>query len=100
LDSGVASRLDVGPDSTAARALFQQTYVLLKGIEPSGNQKETKSIVDKLPQGTLTTLYVLFFSFVGKHDAAWKEQLEMRLLNLSAIPAWLAISTLRRQIFC
>lgn len=63
-------------DPTSARALFQKTYGLLRAIEPAENQQEAKSVDSgKLPQGKLITLYVLFFSFVGKHDRAWKEQL-------------------------
>ena len=63
-------------DPESARALFQKTYGLLKGIEPAENQQDAKSAESgKLPQGKLVTLYVLFFSFVGKHDPAWKEQL-------------------------
>ena len=63
-------------DPESARALFQKTYGLLRAIEPSEKQLEAQSVESgKLPQGKLITLYVLFFSFVGKHDPVWKEQL-------------------------
>jgi hypothetical protein len=63
-------------DPASARALFQKTYGLLSGIAPTEDQQETKFVdADKLPRGKLITLYVFFFSLVGKHDAAWKEQL-------------------------
>jgi hypothetical protein len=63
-------------DPASARALFQKTYGLLRGIEPAENQKEARSVeAGKLPQGKLITVYVAFFSFVGKHDPAWKEEL-------------------------
>jgi len=63
-------------DPESARALFQKTYALLRAIEPAEKQQESRSVESgKLPQGKLITLYVLFFSFVGKHDPAWKEQL-------------------------
>ena len=62
-------------DPESARALFQKTYGLLRAIEPAEKQQEARSVESgKLPQGKLITLYVLFFSFVGKHDSAWKEQ--------------------------
>jgi hypothetical protein len=63
-------------DPASARALFQKTYGLLRAIEPAENQQEARSVdAGKLPQGKLITLYVVFFSFVGKHDPAWKEEL-------------------------
>ena len=63
-------------DPASARALFQKTYGQLRAIEPAENQQEARSSeAGKLPQGKLSTLYVVFFSFVGKHDAAWKEQM-------------------------
>lgn len=63
-------------DPVSARALFQKTYGLLRGIEPAANQQQARSVdADKLPQGKLITLYVVFFSFVGKHDPAWKDEL-------------------------
>ncbi len=63
-------------DPESARALLQKTYELLRRIEPAENKQEARSVESgKLPQGKLVTLYVLFFSFVGKHDPAWKEQL-------------------------
>jgi hypothetical protein len=63
-------------DPVTSRALFQKTYGLLKAITPTENQPESDSVeANNLPKGKLITLYVLFFSFVGKHDVAWKEQL-------------------------
>lgn len=62
-------------DPESARALFQKTYGLLRAIEPA-DQQEARSVESgKLPQGKLVRLYVLFFSLVGKHELAWKEQL-------------------------
>lgn len=63
-------------DPASARALFQKTYGLLRGIEPAENQQGATAVeTGKLPKGKLITLYVVFFSLVGKHDPAWKEEL-------------------------
>jgi hypothetical protein len=88
-------------DPASARALFQKTYGLLSGIAPTEDQQETKFVdADKLPRGKLITLYVFFFSLVGKYDAAWKEQLVNGAPELSEILAWLVTSTSPPQIFC
>lgn len=63
-------------DPGYARDLFQRSYDLLRSIKPANDKSQsTDDATSALPASKLITLYVRFFSKVGKHDSAWKEQL-------------------------
>ena len=65
-------------DEAGARQLFQNTYDLLRAIEPAAADRPTAKSDDsisKLPRGKLIGLYIRFSSRLAKHDPAWKDQL-------------------------
>lgn len=85
-------------DAVNARALFQQTFDLLRSIEPVDDKSLTSSsdTTAKLPRGKLISLYVRFFSLLAKHDLTWKEQLVKQapdFLNTPGLARSLDLST-------
>lgn len=81
-------------DAAGGRLLFQQTYELLRSIEPADDRPQRKSDEEmaKLPRGKLIGLYVRFFSLIAKHDSVWKEQL------LKEAPAFLNTPGVARNL--
>jgi len=80
-------------DVVGARELFQESYDLLRSIEPANDQSQSRSAdaTSRLPRSKLIALYVHLFSQVAKHDPAWKEEL------VKSAPEFLSTTGLARN---